>query len=55
MQAVEIAAAVRSGQVRAIDLAETCLARLAQGDPFAAVTRVLAERARDEAGRVGTL
>ncbi len=52
MQAVEIAAAVRSGQVRAIDLAETCLARLAQGDPFAAVTRVLAERARDEAGRV---
>lgn len=51
-QAVEIAAAVRAGQIRAIDVTEHCLARLAQSDPLVAVTRVLAERARDEAGQV---
>ena len=52
MQAVDIAAAVRGGQIRATEVVERCLTRLAQGDPFAAVTRVLAERARAEAAQV---
>ncbi len=52
MQAVDIAAAVRAGHVRAIDMVERCLAGLAQADHLAAVTRVLAARARAEAAQV---
>jgi aspartyl-tRNA(Asn)/glutamyl-tRNA(Gln) amidotransferase subunit A len=51
MQAVDIAAAVRAGQIRAGDIVERCLAALAD-DRLVAVTRVLAERARDEAAHV---
>lgn len=49
----EIAAAVRSGAVRATDVVERCLAELAAAQPtLIAVTRLLAERARAEAAAV---
>ena len=52
-QAVEIAAAVRAGQVTAIAVVEACLAQLAAGDgKLCAVTRILPERARAEARAV---
>ena len=50
--AIEIAAAVRAGQVSARDITERCLATLAGPDPLDAVTRVLADRARAEAAQV---
>ncbi|MFD2782024.1 amidase family protein [Novosphingobium pokkalii] len=52
--ALEQAAAVRSGQVRAVDLAQAALARLA-ADRHVAVTRLLPARALDEAARVDAL
>lgn len=52
-QAVEIAAAVRSGQTSAMAVLEDCLAGLAaEGGRLVAVTRILAERARSEAAAV---
>ncbi len=51
MTAAAIAAAVRAGQARAIDVVDRSLAALA-GDRMNAVTRVLTERARDEAAQV---
>lgn len=51
--AIEIAAAVRARQVSATSIVESCLAALAaDGNRLVAVTRVLAERARDEARQV---
>lgn len=52
--ALEQAAAVRSGRVRATDLAQAALARLA-GDPHVAVTRLFPDRALAEAARVDAL
>lgn len=49
--ATEIAAAVRAGRVSATTITERTLAAL-EADPFAAVTRVLADRARHEAAQV---
>jgi aspartyl-tRNA(Asn)/glutamyl-tRNA(Gln) amidotransferase subunit A len=49
--ALEQAAAVRSGRVRAVDLAQAALARLA-ADQHVAVTRLLPARALEEAARV---
>ncbi len=52
-QAVEIAAAVRSGQTSAMAVLEQCLAGLAaDGGRLVAVTRILADRARSEAAAV---
>lgn len=52
-RAIDIAAAVRAGQVRASDIVERHLAALAADDNrLVAVTRVLAERARAEARQV---
>lgn len=51
MTAAAIAAAVRAGHARAIDVVDRSLAALA-GDRMNAVTRVLTERARDEAAQV---
>ena len=51
-QAVDIAAAVRAGQISAATVTERCLASLAQSGPLVAVTRILADRARIEAGAV---
>lgn len=52
-QAVEIAAAVRSGQTSAMAVLEQCLAGLAaEGGRLVAVTRILADRARSEATAV---
>ncbi|RJG56302.1 AtzE family amidohydrolase [Sphingobium terrigena] len=52
-QAVEIAAAVRSGQISAMAVLEQCLAGLAaEGGRLVAVTRILADRARSEAAAV---
>lgn len=51
MTAAEIAVAVRSGQTRAVDIVERCLAALA-ADRLNAVTRILGERARAEAAAV---
>lgn len=51
--ATEIAAAVRGGRVTAADVVDRCLAALAADDNrLVAVTRVLATRARQEAGQV---
>ena len=50
-EALAIAAAVRARRVSAIAVVEECLAQLS-GEPFCAVTRVLAERARKEAALV---
>jgi aspartyl-tRNA(Asn)/glutamyl-tRNA(Gln) amidotransferase subunit A len=52
--ALDIAAAVRGGDVSAAQVVEECLAGLAQGPdcPLLAVTRVLAGRARAEAAEV---
>ncbi len=51
--AVEIAAAVRGGRTTALEVVERCLAGLhAEGNRLVAVTRILADRARDEAQRV---
>ncbi|MDE8651308.1 AtzE family amidohydrolase [Novosphingobium album (ex Liu et al. 2023)] len=53
MSALEIAAAVRTGRISAAHAIEQCLAELAQGDrPLLAVTRLLADRARQEAAQV---
>ncbi|BBC73819.1 amidase [Altererythrobacter sp. B11] len=53
MQAVEIAAAVRAGTLRARDVTERALAALqTEARPLVAVTRLLAERARREATEV---
>lgn len=52
-QAVEIAAAVRSGKTSAMAVLEQCLAGLAaEGGRLVAVTRILADRARSEAAAV---
>jgi aspartyl-tRNA(Asn)/glutamyl-tRNA(Gln) amidotransferase subunit A len=52
-QAVEIAAAVRSGQTSAMAVLEQCLAGLAaESGRLVAVTRILADRARSEAAAV---
>lgn len=52
-QAVEIAAAVLSGQTSAMAVLEQCLAGLAaDGGRLVAVTRILADRARSEAAAV---
>ncbi len=49
-RAVDIAAAVRSGGVTALGIVERCLEALEQeAPPLAAVTRILAERARADA------
>ncbi|MBB3357611.1 MULTISPECIES: AtzE family amidohydrolase [unclassified Novosphingobium] len=49
--ALEQAAAVRAGRVRAVDLAQAALSRLA-ADRHVAVTRLLPARALDEAARI---
>lgn len=54
MQAVDIAAAVRSGELRASAIVEDLLPALA-ADRHCAVTRVLADRARAEAAAVDAL
>jgi aspartyl-tRNA(Asn)/glutamyl-tRNA(Gln) amidotransferase subunit A len=51
MRAVDIAASVRAGEVSAVDVAAQCLAMMEQ-DPHVAVTRILGDRAMDDAGRV---
>lgn len=52
-QAVDIAADVRSGRTTAMAVAEACLAALAaEGPQWRAVTRILADRARQEAAQV---
>ncbi|CCW16454.1 Asp-tRNAAsn/Glu-tRNAGln amidotransferase A subunit and related amidases [Sphingobium indicum BiD32] len=52
-QAVDIAAAVRSGHTSAMAVLEDCLARLTtQAGPLVAITRILADRARTEAAAV---
>lgn len=53
-QAVEIAASVRSGALRASDLVEDLLTALA-ADRHCAVTRLLADRARQEAAAVDAM
>ncbi|GGN54540.1 amidase [Novosphingobium indicum] len=54
--ALEIAAAVRSGKVSATQVLEDCLADIAaRAAPLLAVTRVLEERAREEAARIDAL
>lgn len=53
MDAVRQAAAVRTGEISAIDLAEQHLARIAEVNPRVnAVTQVLADRAREDAAAV---
>jgi aspartyl-tRNA(Asn)/glutamyl-tRNA(Gln) amidotransferase subunit A len=52
--AAEIAASVRSGDVSAMDIASRCLEAM-ERDRHGAVTRVLADRAMDEAGRVDSI
>jgi aspartyl-tRNA(Asn)/glutamyl-tRNA(Gln) amidotransferase subunit A len=54
ISALEQAAAVRAGRVRARDLAQAALDRLA-ADQHVAVTRLLAARALDEADRVDAM
>jgi aspartyl-tRNA(Asn)/glutamyl-tRNA(Gln) amidotransferase subunit A len=49
--ALDIAADVRSGRVTALAVVERCLERLA-ADELCAVTRILTDRARQEAGQV---
>lgn len=54
--AIEIAAAVRSGRTTAAQIIDTCLAALeADGDQLCAVTRILGERARQEATQVDAI
>jgi aspartyl-tRNA(Asn)/glutamyl-tRNA(Gln) amidotransferase subunit A len=50
--ALDIAAAVRSGQVTALALVDDCLEQLHQADALCAITRILTNRARQEAGQV---
>jgi aspartyl-tRNA(Asn)/glutamyl-tRNA(Gln) amidotransferase subunit A len=50
--ALEIAAAVRSRQTTALAVVEDCLQQLQQADGLCAITRVLVDRARQEAGQV---
>jgi len=53
---IEIAHAVRHGQISAMQIVDQCLSGLAAGDrQLGAVTRVLAERARAEAAQVDAL
>ncbi len=56
ISALAIAAAVRSRQIRAIDVVEDCLARLeTSGRDLVAVTRLLSERARYQAMAVDAI
>ncbi len=50
--ALAIAAAVRAGRVRAVEVADAALAALTAAAPLGAVTRILADRARAEAAAV---
>ena len=52
MTILETAAAVRAGRESAVGIVETALAALTAAGPLAAVTRVLADRARAEAAAV---
>jgi aspartyl-tRNA(Asn)/glutamyl-tRNA(Gln) amidotransferase subunit A len=52
--AAPIATAVRAGEVSAMEIAERCLAAL-ERDGHVAVTRVLADRAMDDAGRIDSI
>jgi aspartyl-tRNA(Asn)/glutamyl-tRNA(Gln) amidotransferase subunit A len=52
--AAEIATSVRAGEVSAMEIAERCLEAL-ERDGHGAVTRVLADRAMDDAGRVDSM
>ena len=52
--ALAMAADVRAGRITAASLAETAITAL-EGDPYVAVTRVLATRARAEAARVDAM
>ena len=51
-RALAIADDVRSGRITALAVAEDCLAALARADELRAVTRILADRARQEARQV---
>lgn len=54
--AAEIARAVRSGECSAMQVLEECLAGIkAQAAPLIAVTRLLEDRAREEAGRIDAM
>ncbi len=51
-QALDIANAVRTGRMTALAVVEDCLRRLSHADDLCAVTRILVDRARQEAGQV---
>jgi aspartyl-tRNA(Asn)/glutamyl-tRNA(Gln) amidotransferase subunit A len=54
IRAVDIAAGVRAGELSAVAVAQQCLDAL-EADTHVAVTRVLADRAMDDAGRVDSI